>query len=188
MINLVPKEIRDSQKATSSLYYLATVYIVVISLFILALGIINTLNFVRTAQNSNIQNEIDQLASQVSRQNEIVSKAALLEERVKTASNYKETRNWERLFISIASNTPTTIQLNSIKVSRDAARGNQILVNITGTSADRRTVVLFKDRLASDKNYQSVTIQSIDQLETEGAAGHNFTILTTVKEGVFENQ
>lgn len=182
MINLIPSEIKSNQRASSRVYSLSVLYVVVIAGLILSAMAFSTLNLVMSSKNSETQNEIDTLISQQKKEGDISVKAAFIEERVKLASQYRESRAWDSVLQTIADATPTGIQLTSLKIAGDATKGTS--VTLAGLSVDRRSTVLFKDKLTENENFLGPVIQSIASGSAD-SGGFSFTILLTLKDKSF---
>jgi Tfp pilus assembly protein PilN len=179
MINLIPPEIKENQKAASRIYSFISLYIIIVAALVLSAAGLSTYNFVKAAYNTSIQGDIDNLISQQKKQGDTASKAAYISDRIKVSGQYKEDIAWDQVLQKVADNTPTGVQLSSIKTVRDS---KTITITLGGISSDRRTPVLFADKLSKAAEFANVTLQSIGD---GGADGNSFTfaIALNLKDG-----
>lgn len=183
MLNLIPPEIKEDQHAASKVYSFVSLYIIITTILILSAVGLSTLNFVKSAQNASIQGDIDNYVAQQKKQGDVSSKAAFISDRLKIASQYKETVAWDQVLQKIADNTPTGVQLSSIKIAPDATKA--LTVSLGGTSSDRRTPILFNDRLSKVTQFLSPTLQSIGDGGTDGKT-FTFSIAFILQNGSFK--
>jgi Tfp pilus assembly protein PilN len=178
MINLVPPEIKQRKGLKSLVYVVTLAYIVIASALVLGLAGLATYNYSQKIVLDGQQAELDRLAADKTKDKSLISQAAFVQDRVKNASTYKSSYDWNLVLDSIAQSTPTNTRLTSIKVTGDATKPPTIA--ISGESSDRRAIILFKDKLALTKPFNGAGITSL----TESAAGTSKTYTFSINASV----
>ncbi|MDP3992987.1 MAG: PilN domain-containing protein [bacterium] len=178
MINLVPPEIKKLKGVRSLGFVLTLGYIVVTAALLLGLAGLVTYNYTQKIALGSEQAELDRLVAEKSKNKTIVDQAALIQNRVKSVANYKDAYDWNQVLVAVANSTPTNIRLTSIKVSSDADKPPT--VTMTGETGERRSIVLFKDKLALTKPFSGASISSI----TESTAENNKTYTFSMSVGI----
>lgn len=178
MLNLLPAEYKNRFRAQSAVYGLSLTYFIIAVVVVLGAAVLATLNLTQTVRNSDIQGQIDELKNQKQRSREIALQASFLEDRLAQAATYQETSRWDKVLDQVANVTPTDVRLTSLKVDINTTKGGTL--NIAGETADRRSIVLFKDKLISQKELTGVILQSIT--ETKATSGKMFTF--TIQAGI----
>lgn len=151
-----------------------SIYVVLAAVMGLGTLGLGTYNLVGTSDISEKQQQLDGMLQQRKTNKELVSKLEFIDERTKNANTYKETKEWEKLIAAIAQATPTSIQLSGIKI--DASKGATATIDLTGKTTVRRDVILFRDKLASDKVVADPQIASITDITTLTGTEYNFSI------------
>ena len=160
MINLIPSEHKNRYRASSRFYKVIAIYafsVAIIGVCLVGLYFYNTLGKSKLADK---QNQLDSLVAQTKQAGSITIQAALIEDRVAAAKQYQEKEQWEVVLKTIGDMTPTNIQMTSLKVTVDSTKAATTVI-LGGTSPDRRSVVLYNDKLASETSFLSPTIQSL---------------------------
>lgn len=175
MLNLLPPEIKTRRRVKSLMYGTVVTCVLVITLLGLTLAGLWTWNYIQQVKVSENQNKLDQLAGERKTKEAIIAQAALVEDRLKSGGTYQEKRQWERIFNDIASATPTDTTLTQIDVTSSTETGKTSLA-IAGSSTDRRSIVLFRDKLDSNDKIVGVAIQSLAEGTDGGAKTFTFTL------------
>lgn len=178
MLNLLPKESREKQKLISKAYQIIVVYVIILVAFGLGAAALATYNYTQQSQLDSIKGEREQLEAQRASDSAILAKAAYIEDRLTASTQYKNSTDWNRYLSLISENTPQAVTLSSIKYATDSKTAGYISVSINGSSPDRRSIVLFNNKLAENANIVNPTIMSI----TDGADSFTFSIQLSVKE------
>lgn len=178
MLNLLPSEIKDRYRDKSRVYSLALAYIMLLVLTGLSAAGLATWNYIQQANISNKQGQMDQLRSEKQSKNELTIKAAFVEDRVKSVSQFRENQEWEAILDNVAAATPIGVQLDSMKVSI-AKAVNSTTITLGGATTDRRTIVLFRDKLASLDYLSDVALQTLNESEAPSGKNFLFTIVAT---------
>lgn len=178
MINLVPPEIKQ-RKGLKSLVYVVTLSYFVISLvLVLGLAGLATYNYTQKIYLSSQQAELDRLAAEKNKDKSILSQAAFVQSRVKGATTYQSSNDWNQVLVSIAQSTPTNTRLTSVRIA--SADNKSPTVTISGESTDRRSVILFKDKLLITKPFSGAGITSLTESTSETNKTYTFSISVTV--------
>lgn len=178
MINLVPPEIKKRKGVRSLTYVVTLCYIVLTVLLLLGLAGLATYNYTQKIALGSQQAELDRLIAEKNQHQTILSQAALIQNRVKSAAGYQSAYDWNQILTAVASSTPTNIRLTSIKIASDAAKPPTVA--ITGETGERRSIILFKDKLALTKPFSGASIASI----TESTADNNKTYTFSMSVGI----
>src|SRR3989344_682901 len=174
MINLVPPEIKQRKGLKSLVYVVTLAYIVVASVLVLGLAGLATYNYTQKIYLGSQQAELDRLAAEKNKDKTLLSQAAFIQDRVKNAATYKALYDWNAVLDAIAQSTPTNTRLTSIKISGDATKPPTVA--ISGESADRRSIILFKDKLALTKPFDGAGITSLTESSSETNETYTFSI------------
>lgn len=172
MLNLLPPETRKHQHAKSSLYSLSVIYISIVAVLCLAAIALGTWEFVLQSDITVRNEELGRLRAKKEAQTETVLKAALVEDRLTSAANYKEPQNWDEILGDVAQATPSDVQLNTIK----AATKPNLVLTVSGTTTNDRAIVLFRDKLSSVTRFKATAISSIAENKTDTSRTFAFTI------------
>lgn len=180
MINLLPPEIKNRYKVRSKVFGVATIYIIVLAIIGAGLAGVFFFNLLDQSIISNKESDLSALQNQTKQNDSLTTQAAFVESRVSAASQYQESVLWDETMTKIANFTPTNVQLSSIKIGIDSTK-KIATVSMSGSSPDRRSIILFKDKLATEKTYLSPVIQSMSEssaTDGEYTFGITFTIKT----------
>jgi Tfp pilus assembly protein PilN len=174
MLNLLPPEYKERYKVYSRAYGVALVYFVILVLIGLSIVGIATYGFIQQGQISDKETQLASLNSQKATYNETAAKAAFIEDRLNSNAQYQDQQDWNSVLGSIAASTPSDVQLTSIKT----ALINQTTptVTVTGSTANRRSIVLFKDKLATASGIKAPTLQSMTEKTDGSSKTFDFTI------------
>jgi len=174
MLNLLPPEIKDQRRIKSLLYSTFVTYIVVAVAIGLGLAGLVTWGLVQQSEITNRQGDIQQLASQRRAKEALISKASFIEDRLKAASSFQEKRQWELILDEIATATPTNTILTGIRVAKTET--DQIDLSISGTTTDRRSIVLFRDKLEASETVSKATILSLSETTVNDRKEFRFSL------------
>jgi Tfp pilus assembly protein PilN len=174
MINLLPPEHKQKEAIYSRLYALVGVYVLVV--FLLGLGAAGLAGYNLTTGTTinDRQQKVDALAGQRAAHKSETTKAAFIEDRIKQAATYTETRQWETVLDAVAATVPSEIQLTSIKATTSTTKAVSLV--LAGQTTDRRAIVLFRQKLASDKKFTGASLQTITDATVNSKSGFTFTI------------
>lgn len=187
MLNLLPLEVKQQRRVKSQLYSVTLIYILVlVALTLGAIGL-TTWGFIQQTEIDSKQERIAQLTSQRQTKNDVINKAAFIEDRLNSASQFTETRHWEDILNEVASSTPTDMTLAAITVALSPETG-QTSVTLGGATSDRRSIVLFRDKIESSEHFTNSTIQSLSESAGEGGKLFTFTLGSTYTDTPKENQ
>ncbi|MEK7202418.1 MAG: PilN domain-containing protein [Patescibacteria group bacterium] len=178
MINLVPPEIKKRKGVRSLTYVVTLCYIVLTAVLLLGLAGLATYNYTQKIALGSQQAELDRLIAEKNQHKTILSQAALIQNRVKSAAGYQSAYDWNQILTAVASSTPTNVSLTSIKISSDQSKPPTVA--ITGTTVERRSIILLKDKLALTKPFSGTSISSI----TESTADNNKTYTFSMSVGI----
>ena len=177
MINLIPPELLQKRKSQSVAYKFITLYIVVFSAVALGVG---GLFFYSTeiANQINDRNaELTNLKDQKQKASDVTKKAAFVEDRMKLATTSKEDKDWTALTETIGSVTPTDTQISALKITAPKDATSPFAISITGNSKDRRSIILFRDKLSSTKGFTDSFLTSIaDKVDLNNLYVFNLTV------------
>lgn len=181
MLNLLPPEIKRQRRQKSQFY--ATIFgsILVIAVTGLSLLALFTWSVVQQATIAENQSKIDQLSGTKKTKEAIIAQAALVEDRLKNGAGFQEKRQWEMIFNEVASATPADTVLTGIDVTSTADTG-KIVLSIAGSSADRRSIVLFRDKLEASAKVSATAIQSLSETITDTTKTFTFTLVAEYQE------
>lgn len=176
MLNLLPPEIKRQRRLKSLLYSTTLLYIIIVVLLGLGAAALLTWKTVLESTINERQARIDQLVTERQAKNKVIAQAAFVEDRVKNAAQFRETRHWEEILNEIAASTPTDTNLTTIAVTTTADKPDQLTLSISGGTTDRRSIVLFRDKLENAEHISSTTIQSLSESVTDGVKQFVFTL------------
>lgn len=174
MINLVPPEIKQGKGLKSLVYAVSLVYFVLAAVLVLGLAGLATYNYTKKIALFDQQAELERLASEKNKDKTLQNQAAFIQNRVKNAVSYQSSYDWNQVLTSIAQSTPTNTRLTSIKVA--SVENKPPTIAVSGESADRRSVILFKDKLAATKPFDGVGITVLTESATETKKTYTFAI------------
>lgn len=174
MLNLLPPEVKQRQKARSHLYIFTVTYLVVVAGLILGSLGLATLNLTRKSAISELKTRIESYASQRQRNEDLVLKAAFLEDRLRSSSTYQEKKSWDAVLDEVASSTPTNVTLSSLRVDTNGVTPK---ISVNGETNDRRAIILFRDKLADSTLFGVSSIQAMaDVVSAGGVKTFTFSI------------
>lgn len=174
MINLVPPEIKKLKGVRSLGYVLTLGYIVVTAALLLGLAGLATYNYTQKTALGSQQTELDRLTAGKNQHKALLSQAAFIQNRVKSAASYKGAYDWNQVLTAVASSTPTNIRLTSIKISSED--GKPLTIAIGGETGERRSIILFKDKLALTKPFSGASISSITESTADNKKTYTFSM------------
>jgi len=178
MINLLPSEIKGQYRTKSVLYSLTLIYVIILVGLALGSAALATFNLTSRANISNKTETLAGLNEQAEKKQELILKAAFIEDRLKAESSQKSSPHWDAILASIASDTPANVQLTSININQD---GSAFTLTLGGETNERRAIVLFKDKLEADQSFEKARINNITDSSTAEFKKYGFTITTEVK-------
>ena len=178
MINLVPPEIKQRKGLKSLVYVVTLAYIVISSALVLGLAGLATYNYTQKIYLGSQQAEIERLAADKNKDKTLLSQAAFVQNRVKNAATYRSSYDWNLVLNAIAESTPSNTHLTSIKISSDATKPPTI--TLSGESTDRRSIILFKDKLATNKLIASAGITTLTESTSETNKTYTFSISVSI--------
>lgn len=181
MLNLLPPELKEQRRTKSMLYSTAVIYVLIAVVVGLIVAGLATWGFVQQSEISSLQTEIQGLSNQRKAKESIISTASFIEDRLKAAPTLQEKRKWELILDEIARATPTDIILTSIRVATSQA-DQSIDISVSGTTTDRRSIVLFRDKLESASTVTKTTILSLSDASTETKKEYSFSLSATYTE------
>jgi len=162
MLNLLPPEIKQRQRTKSLFYSLTSIYVIILVLLGLGVAGLTTWKFVLQTEISSKQSRVDQLSSQRQGKKEVIAQAAFIEDRMKVAKQFQESRQWETMLNTVAEATPVDVELTKLALTT-AESTKTLTLSVAGTTNNRRSIVLFRDKLATIENLSTVAIQSITE-------------------------
>lgn len=174
MINLLPPERKVAGHFYSRIYALSTVYLVVIVLLGLGAAGLATYNLTTgTTINEKQQTATELIAERNAHKKETVT-AAFIEDRMKLASKYQDGQDWPNLLDQFDATVPTDVQLTSVKLASDASKA--VNFSVAGTTTDRRSIILFRQKIAGNPTFGSATLQNITDTKVGDKKAFAFTI------------
>ncbi len=174
MINLVPPEIKQRKGVKSLIYVITSIYFVLSAGLVLGLVGLATYNYSQKIYLGSQQAELDRLNVEKNKNKTLFDQAAFIESRVKNAATYQSSYDWNQVLNSIAESSPINTRLTALKITTDPSKPPTITLN--GQSADRRAIILFKDKLSITKPFSGADITAL----TESTAGANKTYTFTI--------
>lgn len=177
MLNLLPPEIKSQHGVRSKLYTITVLYIVLAGIFVLGPIAVATFNFIQASQVSDYQSQISQIKSQIGQTKDINDKLAFIESRVSGADQFQEQRDWPDYLDIIAKATPPAIVITGLRLEDGAV--DKPIFAVTGRSTDRRSVILFKDKLALNEQITQAVFDSISETVVEDSKIFNFSMKVT---------
>lgn len=181
MLNLLPPEIKEQRITKSRLYSVVLGYIVIGAIIGLGLAGLATWNFLQQSQIATLESQIQQLSSQRRTKEALITKASFIEDRLKAAPTLQEKRKWEEILNEIAAATPTDTKLKTIRVATNQT-GKSIDLTLGGTTSDRRSIVLFRDKLEEAATISKATILSLSETELNGVKSFTFSLSSIYEE------
>lgn len=175
MLNLLPPELKEQRRVKSLLYSTVLSYIVIAVVVGLGIAGIATWGFVQQGEIGNRESTIQQLASQRKSKESIISKASFVEDRLQASSGLIEKRQWEKILNEIATATPSDTTLSGIRVA-NTTTGQTVDLSISGKTTDRRSIVLFRDKLEGVEAITKTTILSLAEEEADGKKIFSFAL------------
>lgn len=175
MINLLPPEHKQRNRIASLSYLVALIYVIVGVVVFLGAAALATYNLTTSADITGKQDRISSLSEQKSKDNEIATMANFVSDRLSSRGTYQESFLWDDMFNTIANATPSGIRLKGIKTNVDA-KSKKITATVSGVSADRRSVLLFRSKLGEQKTISSPFIQQLNEVTTNDSKEFDFTI------------
>lgn len=181
MLNLLPPELKEQRRVKSLLY--STILGYIITAVAVGLGIAGfaTWGFVQQSEIGNKEATIQQLASQRKSKESIITKASFIEDRLSASASLIEKRRWEIILNDIATATPTDTTLTGIRVA-NATAGSTVDLSLSGKTTDRRSIVLFRDKLEGVEAISKTAILSLAEEEVDGKKIFSFSLSATYTE------
>lgn len=176
MLNLLPPEVKQSRRTTSLLYTTIVVYILIMAAVALGIGGLFAWTFVQQGEMSDKQAQIQQLTTQRNAKKELVTAASFIEDRLKSASSLQESRQWEKILADIAAATPTDTKLTGTRLAIQKDNPQIIELTLGGQTTDRRSIVLFRDKLEASEAISKTTILSLSESQADGGRIFTFSL------------
>ncbi len=164
MINLLPPRVKSQAIIKTKTSNTIFAYSLLLAALILFIAGFFTYNFTQTSAIADKESELATLAAQRKKISAQATKLAFIQDRLTVAGQFQEKADWNSLLNTIASDTPKSIQLSDLKITVDPAKGTT--ATITGQTANRRDIVLFQGKLATEKSLTGVTILSMNETNT----------------------
>lgn len=174
MLNLLPPEIKSRHRTRSRLYSITVFYIIVAAIFVLGPIAAITYNFVQSSNVADIESEISQIKSQIGKSQDINNKLAFIENRVSGVTQFKEQKDWNDYLKAISSTIPSPVIVSSIKLESGPEAGPTFTV--IGNSGDRRSIILYRDKLLEDKTITQVTFTTLTEIIELGSKSFAFSL------------
>lgn len=178
MINLIPPEIKQLKGLKSVIYVATLSYFILASILVLGLAGLATYTYTQKIALGDQRAELDRLTAEKDKVKPLLSEAAFVQNRVKSAATYKSGSDWNIVLDSIARSTPTNTRLTSIKLTGDESKPPT--VTIGGESVDRRSIILFKDKLALTKPFTSASLTALNESATKDTKAFTFSISVSI--------
>lgn len=172
MINLLPKEIKQKYQVTSKVYGLAGIYILVLVIIGLGAAGLETYNYIQQTNLSQKQAELASLNSTQLKSSDLAKEAAFIDNRLTAQATFQDSRSWDTLVNTVATDTPSGVQLTDIKFTTTPT----LSLAITGQVTDQRQAILFEQKLASDKAFTSAQITSMSGSTSGKIVTYSFAI------------
>lgn len=174
MINLLPPEIKDSRKLSSKVSGVIAAYVVIGAIIALLIAVATTYKFILDSQVMDRQSQLSSLETSAKAGNQLMSKAALVNDRLSSVAKYRDDIIWSDKLREIANSTPSDISLTEVKLDR-ASASSGIKIGVSGLATDRRSIVLFKDKLSANKAFSGVELTSVGEKSSD-ASSYTFTV------------
>lgn len=187
MLNLLPPEIKEQRRVKSLLYSTIVAYVLIAVAIGLGLAGLATWSFVQQSEIGGLQSDIQNLSSQRRSKEAIISTASFVEDRLRAASSFQEKRRWELILDEVAAATPIDTTLSSTRFATTTT-GQTIDVSISGITSDRRSIVLFRDKLEEAETMTQTTILSISDLSDVTKKEFRFSLSATYTPPVEKTQ
>ena len=181
MINLIPPEIKKRQGVRSLTYVLTLVYAVLTSALLLSLAGLVTYNYTQKIALGSQQAQLDSLVAEKNKNKTLLSQTAFIQNRVKSAALYQSAYDWNQVLTAIGQSTPTDSRLTSIKIS--SVEDKPPTININGEAAERRSIILFKDKLVTTKPFTGAIITNISETTNQDKKTYTFFISVGITKG-----
>lgn len=177
MLNLLPPEIKSRHKVRSKLYSVAVIYIFIAAVFVLGPIALGTYNFVQSSQISDYDSQISQIKTQIGQSKGLNEKLSFLEDRSKSATTYQEQRAYTSYLSTIANSTPAPVLVTTIQLE-DGNIATPVFI-VKGTSADRRSIILFKDKISQATDVTGAVFDSLTETVEETTKTFAFSMKIT---------
>ncbi len=175
MLNLLPPELKEQRRVKSLLYSSALTYVFIAVVVGLGIAGFATWGFVQQSEIGNRESTIQQLANQRKSKEDIIAKASFVEDRLLASSSLIEKRKWEEILNEIATATPSDTKLSGIRVG-NTTNAQSVDISISGKTTDRRSIVLFRDKLEGVEAITKSTILTLAEEEAEGRKLFSFAL------------
>jgi len=172
MINLLPPEIKSRYKVRSKLYSISVAYIIIASIFILGPIALATYNFIQDSQIAGIDSQIEQLKAQIGKSKDINTQLAFVENRTNSAAQYQEQKDWPDYFDHISAALPAPVTLSNIAL----VSGQKTTFSVAGKSDDRRSIILYRDKLIDDEDIESAEFTNLKETIQQEVKVFDFSI------------
>lgn len=180
MINLLPKEIKVKRQISHKVNGVITLYIFAIILLALGIAGIFLYNVSLKVEIDNKNQQLSDISKDKSENQDLISKASFIEDRVNSSKNYLETIKWEDALNQIASSTPSDIQLTEIKITLETTKPS--VIGINGKTTERRSIILFKEKLAELPFFTGLKLTNISDSDSAGKQEFTFTIQSNINQ------
>jgi len=177
MLNLLPPEIKSRHKVRSKLYSIAVIYIFIAAVFVLGPIALSTYNHAQSSQISDYDSQISQIKTQAGQSRDLNEKLSFLEDRSKSAAAHQEQRTYTSYLLTIANSTPAPVLVTTIQLEDGSAATPAFIVK--GTSADRRSIILFKDKISQATDFTGAVFDSLTETVEETTKTFAFSMKVT---------
>lgn len=179
MINLVPSAVKRRQGVKSLVYVVLTVYFVLGAVVILGLAALKTYALINRTSLESQQSELNKIDSEMIRSKELTTKAAFVEQRLNSAAKYRTATDPSEILQAIATATPINSKLTIINITSPPDKGPT--VTVSGFATERRSIVLFKDKLSATEPLANATISALNESDIAGVKTYTFSVTVFIK-------
>ena len=178
MLNLLPPEIKSRHKVRSRLFSVTVFYIIVAAVFVLGPIAAITYNFIQASQVADVESEINQIKSRIGQSKDINNKLSFVENRVTGASQFQEQRDWNEYLAVISSAIPAPVLVSTIRLEAktDTETSDVPTFTVSGTSGDRRSIILYRDKLLEDELINQTTFTTLTEVLVDGSKSFSFVL------------
>jgi len=177
MLNLLPPEIKSRHKVRSKLYGVTVAYIFIAALFVLGPIALGTYNYIQNSQISDYDSQISQIKTQIGQSKGLNDKLSFLEDRAQSATQYQEQRSYTSYLSTIASSTPSPVLVTGVQLE-DGTVATPVFT-VKGTSTDRRSIILFKDKISQSTDVTGAVFDALTEILEESGKSFSFSMKVT---------
>jgi len=166
MINLLPEHYRKRQIIISRIYGLILVYVIVVTVLIIATVALTTWNQIQASEIENLTTEQKQLANKNKARTDLIEFVGAINSRIKVVeTNIDSSIDWAQLLTSFAQIIPVDVTLTQFNAN--LLDTGELKISLNAKTPNQRSVFLFRKKLMLESRVSGVKLTQFNKGDDE---------------------